>query len=148
VITGRPKKNPVRGKKKLKKMYKVRREASNLIVVEKNFHRPITELDLHGLFVTEALETLKKRIKEIRDTDIQSLDVIVGRGNHSDDGKARIKPAVTKYLKSQKLQYYWKNPGFLVIILKSEEEKGFDWKLVFTSIGGLMLIGLVYYIFS
>ncbi|KAG7263865.1 hypothetical protein CRUP_001197 [Coryphaenoides rupestris] len=47
---------------------------------------PMNVLDLHGLHVDEALQHLEQ------------LSVITGRGNHSQGGVARIRPAVIEYL--------------------------------------------------
>jgi DNA-nicking Smr family endonuclease len=64
-------------------------------------------LDLHGLFVKEALERLDKRLCEwLRETKTkqrQPLCFIVGKGNRSVGGKARIKPAVEQELRRRQL---------------------------------------------
>ena len=50
-------------------------------------------MDLHGLYVEEAVDVLRGRIADIRQ---EGLWVIVGRGNHS-VGEARLGPAVVRF---------------------------------------------------
>ncbi|KAG8516517.1 NEDD4-binding protein 2 [Galemys pyrenaicus] len=66
---------------------------------------PQNVLDLHGLHVDEAIEHLTTVLQQKTEECKQSggkpyLSVITGRGNHSQGGVARIKPAVIKYLTS------------------------------------------------
>lgn len=66
---------------------------------------PQNVLDLHGLHVDEAIEHLTAVLQQKTEEFKQSggkpyLSVITGRGNHSQGGVARIKPAVIKYLTS------------------------------------------------
>ncbi|XP_060511174.2 NEDD4-binding protein 2 isoform X1 [Panthera onca] len=66
---------------------------------------PQNVLDLHGLHVDEAIEhlmtVLQQKTEEFKQNGGKSyLSVITGRGNHSQGGVARIKPAVIKYLTS------------------------------------------------
>ncbi|KAB1281855.1 NEDD4-binding protein 2 [Camelus dromedarius] len=66
---------------------------------------PQNVLDLHGLHVDEAIEhlttVLQQKTEEFKQNSGKPyLSVITGRGNHSQGGVARIKPAVIKYLTS------------------------------------------------
>ena len=66
---------------------------------------PQNVLDLHGLHVDEAIEhlttVLQQKTEEFKQNGGKPyLSVITGRGNHSQGGVARIKPAVIKYLTS------------------------------------------------
>ncbi|ELV10433.1 NEDD4-binding protein 2 [Tupaia chinensis] len=76
---------------------------------------PQSVLDLHGLHVDEAIEhlitVLQQKTEEFKQNGGKPyLSVITGRGNHSQGGVARIKPAVIKYLTSHSF--------------RSEEEQG------------------------
>jgi hypothetical protein len=69
--------------------------ASEFILRENNSERvPSDTIDLHGQYVKEAEDILRKRIEEGRRTNQTHLHVIVGKGIHSADHVQKIKPAV------------------------------------------------------
>lgn len=71
------------------------RQASNLYFTHYNKDRPMSEIDLHGLLVTEAITKVEKRINDLKShREITQLIVITGRGNRSRDGLAKIKPEI------------------------------------------------------
>ncbi|KAG0030561.1 hypothetical protein BGZ82_007386 [Podila clonocystis] len=61
-----------------------------------NSHRPPHELDLHGLKVSEALETTRERLTTFVKNKESHLVIIVGQGNNSMNKIAKIKPAVAQ----------------------------------------------------
>ncbi|EPY78023.1 NEDD4-binding protein 2 [Camelus ferus] len=72
---------------------------------------PQNVLDLHGLHVDEAIEhlttVLQQKTEEFKQNSGKPyLSVITGRGNHSQGGVARIKPAVIKYLTSHSFSLF------------------------------------------
>ncbi|KAF8934694.1 hypothetical protein BGZ47_010266 [Haplosporangium gracile] len=61
-----------------------------------NTNKPSNELDLHGLKVREALDITRERLTKFVKNKEPNLIIIVGRGNNSINGVAKIKPAVTE----------------------------------------------------
>lgn len=84
---------------------------------------PQNILDLHGLHVEEALEHLRD-VLEKKTTDCErglcrpQLSVITGRGNHSQGGVARIRPAVLDYLTNKHYRFTEPKPGLVLVSLK------------------------------
>ncbi|XP_058048604.1 NEDD4-binding protein 2 isoform X2 [Ahaetulla prasina] len=106
------------------KMKEANQDAAQQIFEKVNASKlPINLLDLHGLHVDEALghlsRVLQEKTKEYSLTGgIPYLYVITGRGNHSQGGVARIKPAVTKYLTSHKFRFTEIKSGCFKILLE------------------------------
>jgi DNA-nicking Smr family endonuclease len=73
-------------------------KASNFILLENNStgRVPSDTIDLHGQYVEEAENILRKKIKEARQQNQTHLHVIVGKGNHSQNHVQKIKPAVER----------------------------------------------------
>ncbi|PBK91405.1 hypothetical protein ARMGADRAFT_200422 [Armillaria gallica] len=57
---------------------------------------PIPTIDLHGLLTAEAVIKTEKAFKAVLEEGGKSLRVIVGKGLHSKQRKAKLKPAVEK----------------------------------------------------
>lgn len=57
---------------------------------------PIPTIDLHGLLTSEAVIKTEKAFKAVLGEGGKSLRVIVGKGLHSKQRKAKLKPAVEK----------------------------------------------------
>lgn len=84
---------------------------------------PRNILDLHGLHVEEALEhldqVLQDKITECEQGLCQpQLSIITGKGNHSQGGVARIRPAVIDYLTSRHYRFTEPNVGLVLVSLK------------------------------
>lgn len=95
-------------------------EAAEYVFVENNADSGSYEIDLHGLYVKEALWILQKRISAGIRGGEPYVRVIVGKGKHSQNGIAKIKLAVEELCKEANLKNYLdsKNSGVLVIELQ------------------------------
>lgn len=96
------------------------RKAAEYVFRENNEDSGPDEIDLHGLYVKEAEWILERRIYYAVKTNQLHLNVIVGKGLHSANGVAKIKPAVDELCDQVGLNHYIdkKNSGVLVIDLK------------------------------
>jgi DNA-nicking Smr family endonuclease len=73
-------------------------QAAELIFQHFNRNRSNNVIDLHGLYVAEALKYLKNKLDECREGKILQLTVITGIGNNSPNRIAKIKPEVEKFV--------------------------------------------------
>ncbi|KAG1802622.1 uncharacterized protein HD556DRAFT_1488875 [Suillus plorans] len=78
-------------------MVRLDKAASKKIFEENNPELGSDMIDLHRLFVSEAKLAFAKAVQELQNRGESSLRVIVGRGKHSENNIARIKPAIRKY---------------------------------------------------
>lgn len=62
--------------------------------VENNRDSPVGTIDLHGLYVKEAIERTEAAIADGQRSGMEEMRVIVGKGIHSQGHVAKIKPAV------------------------------------------------------
>lgn len=95
------------------------KEAAKLHFQAHNVDQPSGTIDLHGLFVKEAIQALEKAADDARKEKTSDLIVIVGAGNHSKDGVQRLRPAVEKWCRDRGHTFDVMNPGCLRIHLKS-----------------------------
>ncbi|KAI5475122.1 S-adenosyl-L-methionine-dependent methyltransferase [Pseudohyphozyma bogoriensis] len=95
-------------------------EAALWIYTENNKRQPEGTIDLHGLYVQESIEYTEKAIESARSHSVPTLRVIVGKGNHSANHVAKIKPAIESLMQRQNLSAHLdpKNSGVLVISLQ------------------------------
>eukprot|EP01117_Protostelium_nocturnum_P014108 TRINITY_DN5325_c0_g1_i1.p1 TRINITY_DN5325_c0_g1~~TRINITY_DN5325_c0_g1_i1.p1 ORF type:complete len:622 (+),score=275.31 TRINITY_DN5325_c0_g1_i1:162-1868(+) len=77
----------------------------------------MSEIDLHGFQVKPALELVEKVLSQQENRGHRLVSIIVGAGNHSEGGRARIKPAVRSWLTEQGYRYHEANAGTLVVQL-------------------------------
>ncbi|CUA74329.1 hypothetical protein RSOLAG22IIIB_05491 [Rhizoctonia solani] len=73
----------------------------------------LEKIDLHGLFVNEALVYAQNHLDMCRQAGVTQTSIITGRGNNSKDGVAKIKPAVEGLLVREGLgdRLEWLNEG-------------------------------------
>ncbi|CAF3222436.1 unnamed protein product [Rotaria socialis] len=72
-------------------------QAAALIFQHFNQNLPEHFIDLHGLYVFEALKYLQQKLNECRSSSISRLTVITGMGNHSPHKMAKINPEVENF---------------------------------------------------
>ncbi|AGO13075.1 AaceriAFL083Cp [[Ashbya] aceris (nom. inval.)] len=95
-------------------------QAAEYVFTSNNADSGSDEIDLHGLYVKEAQWILKKRIAAGVRGGEPRLRVIVGKGLHSANGVAKIRPAVEELCTEAGLRSYLdeKNAGVLIVDLE------------------------------
>ncbi|KAG2146399.1 DUF1771-domain-containing protein [Suillus bovinus] len=108
-----------KGKKHERAMEALNAEASAWIFRENNLDSKPGELDLHGLYVKEAITYSDKAIKEARQRRDSQIRLIVGKGLHSNGNVAKIKPALEDLMKRLNLPFEVDplNAGVLIVQL-------------------------------
>jgi len=76
-------------------------------------------VDLHGLYVPEALEYAKKELQSATYRKDGKICFIVGRGLHSDGGQSKLRPRLQQFCDERGLRYSPdpRNPGKLIVQL-------------------------------
>lgn len=87
-----------------RQMEEKNRQAAELFFKHYNQNRPNNIIDLHGLYVSEALKYVEEKLDECRAKNISSLTIITGIGNNSPNRVAKIKPRVEKYARENALK--------------------------------------------
>ncbi|ETW80409.1 hypothetical protein HETIRDRAFT_242815, partial [Heterobasidion irregulare TC 32-1] len=93
------------GKERQREMERLNAEASAWIFRGARgalFLKP-GEVDLHGLFVKEAIAYTDQSIQEARARGDTQLHLIVGKGLHSPHGAAKLKPAIADLMQKHDL---------------------------------------------
>ncbi|SCU98008.1 LADA_0H09956g1_1 [Lachancea dasiensis] len=112
-----------KAKEQLSVAEKYNMQAAEYVFTQNNADSDSNEIDLHGLYTKEAQWILQKRIAVGVSNHESSLEVIVGKGLHSANGIAKIKPAVEELCQQVHLRNYVdpKNAGVLVIELQNAQ---------------------------
>lgn len=89
------------------------------MILENNKTQPHGTIDLHGLYVKEAIEEVDKAIANGQRSGLQELRVITGKGIHSANHQAKIKPAVADLMRKYNLsaEVDRHNAGVMVVDL-------------------------------
>ncbi|SJL10240.1 uncharacterized protein ARMOST_13624 [Armillaria ostoyae] len=100
-------------------MEQLNKEASNWIYLEKNHNRKPGEIDLHGLYVKEAITYTDAALEEAKLRGDSEIRLIVGKGSHSEGGEAKLRPAIMKLMRKYQLaaEFDLSNSGVLVVEL-------------------------------
>jgi len=108
--------------------------AAKRIFRRKNTGYGLEQIDLHGLHVDEAMAQVKERLRRLEAGDMASVEIITGAGHHSEQNRAKIRPAVELLLhENTKLRYkpMSSGGGFEVSLVdgvspsRDDEEGGF-----------------------
>nr|GAT57651.1 predicted protein [Mycena chlorophos] len=78
-------------------------------------------VDVHGLFVPEAIKTVEKALHDALLAGRNELKVIVGKGKHSKSGRAKLRPAIVEEFEKQGItcQMQNNNSGMLILTIPS-----------------------------
>ncbi|GAA5823740.1 hypothetical protein JCM11251_003275 [Rhodosporidiobolus azoricus] len=110
------------GKQHQREKDRLNGEAAEWIFQANNHNRGPGEVDLHGLYVQEAIDYTDRAISNARSQGLGELRVIVGKGNHSPSHVAKIKPAITSLMQKEHLTASLDphNGGVLVVQLQGQ----------------------------
>lgn len=82
------------------------------------------EVDLHGLYVKEALSVTQQAVVEARRRHLDVLRVIVGQGEHSDGHVAKIQPAVEQLMQDEHLAASLDEHNRGIVLVKLQGQGG------------------------
>ncbi|CAO1618405.1 unnamed protein product [Sympodiomycopsis kandeliae] len=110
------------------RMEQLNKEASEWIYKANNEDSGPDEVDLHGLYTQEAINKTEEEIAARQRRGDQTVRVIVGKGIHSKDHVAHIKPAIENLMHKYGLQAHLdpKNSGVLVVDLTGSQSGAFS----------------------
>ncbi|KAJ6593848.1 hypothetical protein B0H19DRAFT_841372, partial [Mycena capillaripes] len=74
-------------------------------------------IDVHGLFVPEAIKKVETAVQTAILNGRKDLRVIVGRGLHSQDRRPKLRPAIIREMEEQSIpcRIQADNPGVLIL---------------------------------
>ncbi|KAG6820975.1 hypothetical protein H0H93_008604 [Arthromyces matolae] len=116
-----------RGKEHQRQMESLNVQAANWIYIENNKDSKPGEIDLHGLYVKEAISRTDEAIEAAKRRGDYELHLIVGKGLHSKGGAAKIKPAIEELMQKHRLRAELDptNAGVLIVQINSRDtERG------------------------
>ncbi|PWN42818.1 DUF1771-domain-containing protein [Ceraceosorus guamensis] len=110
------------GKMHKERMEQLNQEASDWIYKANNEDSGPDEVDLHGLYTAEAIKRTEQAVQQAQQAGKPELRIIVGKGLHSKDHVAHIKPAVEKLMRDYNLAAHLDphNSGVLVVNLQGQ----------------------------
>ncbi|KAK8844075.1 hypothetical protein IAR55_006869 [Kwoniella newhampshirensis] len=114
----------VEGKSHQAKQDQLDDQASAWIFEANNEDSPADTIDLHGLYVKEAIERTEAAISQGQRRGQGTLNVIVGKGIHSQGHVAKIKPAVEDLMRKYNLTAHVdpENAGVLIVDLTGRSD--------------------------
>ncbi|KAI0745430.1 hypothetical protein C8Q76DRAFT_703630 [Earliella scabrosa] len=110
------------GKAAQREMERLNEEAAAWIFRENNTDSQPGEVDLHGLYVKEAIRYTEKSIEEARGRGDREIRLIVGKGLHSTNKVAKLKPAIEELIQKHGLvaELDEQNAGVLIVNLDGQ----------------------------
>ena len=105
-------------------------QAAQLIFSHYNLNQSETTIDLHGLYVSEAMKYLEERVNQCRAKKIVQLQVITGAGNNSINRIPKIKPEVEAFANKHQLKVT-SYSGHLVLELSTDQPGKIDGCIIF-----------------
>ncbi|KAH9858381.1 hypothetical protein C2E23DRAFT_6 [Lenzites betulinus] len=111
-----------KGKAAQQEMERLNEEASEWIFRENNTDSGPGEIDLHGLYVKEAIRYTDQSIQQARARGDSKLRLITGKGLHSSGGVAKLKPAIEELMQKHGLvaELDEHNAGVLIVNLDGQ----------------------------
>ncbi|KAJ7680235.1 cytoplasmic protein [Mycena polygramma] len=111
------------GKEHQSKMISLNKEASDWIFIENNKDSKPGEIDLHGLYVKEAIDHTDRALQEAKSRGDSEVHLIVGKGLHSQGHVAKIKPAIEELMQKHQLfaEIDPQNAGVLVVKMGADQ---------------------------
>lgn len=110
-------------KKQLELAESYNMKAAEYVFIENNRDSDDNDIDLHGLYIKEAEYILKQRIISGIKKNQATIDCIVGKGLHSKNGIAKLKPAVEQLCQEANMKCWIdkKNSGVLHIDIQNKQ---------------------------
>ncbi|KAK0461379.1 uncharacterized protein EV420DRAFT_1531765 [Desarmillaria tabescens] len=109
------------GKIHKQKMEQLNKEASDRI-----FDSKPGEIDLHGLYVKEAIARTDTALEEAKRRGDSEIRLIVGKGLHSEGGTAKVRLAIEKRMREHQLvaELDPSNSGVLIVEFNGARDRG------------------------
>ncbi|KAG8747127.1 asparagine-linked glycosylation protein [Ceratobasidium sp. 414] len=116
------------GKRHKAEMERLDKEAGDWIFQQVNMDSAPDELDLHGLYVKEAVARTESAVLGAQRRGDSQIKIIVGKGLHSQGQVAKLKPAIEGLMVKYQLNAHIdpQNAGVLVVQLGGRGERGMD----------------------
>ncbi|KAL1942517.1 hypothetical protein VTO73DRAFT_6119 [Trametes versicolor] len=111
-----------KGKAAQQEMERLNEQASEWIFRENNTDSQPGEVDLHGLYVKEAIRYTDRSIQEAQARGDSKIRFITGKGLHSSGGVAKLKPAIEELMQKHGLvaELDEHNAGVLIVNLDGQ----------------------------
>jgi len=105
-----------------KEMNDLNAQASDWIYYANNTDSQPGEIDLHGLYVKEAISHTERAIQEAQSRGDTEIHLIVGKGLHSTEHVAKLKPAIEDLIQKYNLAAHLDehNSGVLIVALDGQ----------------------------